>query len=99
MQKLIDSIIASALIVIILLVLPFGVLSFWLKNNYQKSLAHLAHTRHVDLKLLKFDRGWFASNATPSSLIIPTQENHRLFGKMNQQKKLHVAWETFLSRR
>ena len=63
MRKLINSIIGVAIIVVIVvIVLPFG-MSFCLKNNYPSILTRLSQAHNVSLKLINFDRGWFASKA------------------------------------
>ncbi|WP_080744758.1 YdgA family protein [Coxiella burnetii] len=107
MRKLINSIIGVALIVVIvLLVLPLG-MSFWLKNNYPSILTRLSQAHNVSLKLINFDRGWFASKAV-IQVIIPNSEDKTtqpikftinqhifngpfIFSKNNHKVKLHCA--------
>ncbi|WP_267257272.1 YdgA family protein [Coxiella endosymbiont of Ornithodoros maritimus] len=107
MRKLINSIIGVALIVVIvLLVLPLG-MSFWLKNNYSSILTRLSQSHNVSLKLINFDRGWFASKAV-IQVIIPNSEDKTtqpikftinqhifngpfIFSKNNHKVKLHCA--------
>ncbi|WP_162198827.1 YdgA family protein [Candidatus Coxiella mudrowiae] len=47
-------------------------MSFWVKNNYSKLLSHLGQVDNINLKLVKFERGWFTSSALIQVTLPPT---------------------------
>ncbi|WP_372443086.1 hypothetical protein [Coxiella-like endosymbiont of Rhipicephalus sanguineus] len=57
--------------IVVLLLLPLG-MSFWVKNNYSKLLSHLGQVDNINLKLVKFERGWFTSSALIQVTLPPT---------------------------
>ena len=98
-------IIPTLFVIVILLLLPLG-MSFWVKNNYSKFLSHLKHIHNINLKLVKFERGWFTSNSLIQITLPVINKNNLplqlmlkqrilngpyLFGKIGDKKGIYFA--------
>ena len=103
--KVINGFVISALIFVTLLLLPLG-MSFWVKKNYLKLLGCLGHMHNIDLKLVKFERGWFVSDSLIQVTLPTVNKNNSplqfmlkqrilngpyLLGKIADKKRIYFA--------
>lgn len=104
--KVINGFVISTLfVIVILLLLPLG-MSFWVKNNYSKFLSRLQHIHNINLKLVKFERGWFTSdsliqitlpifnrNNLPLQFMLKQRilNGPYLLGKIGDKKRIYFA--------
>lgn len=97
--------IPTLFVIIIFLLLPLG-MSFWIKNNYLQFLRHIRHIHNINLKLIKFERGWFTSNVLIQIILPIVNKNNLplqfifkqrilngpyLFEKIWDKKRIHFA--------